>query len=49
VRKIGIKASNPPKNMLQKVELIVKTAFEKPQILRYRELYCVGNAKIDEE
>ena len=31
--------TNPPKDMLQKVELLIKMAFEKPKLLRYREYY----------
>ena len=38
--------SNPPATPLEKVELIVKTAFEKPKILRYRDFFGV-NTDVD--
>ena len=31
--------SNPPRNLLEKVELVVKSAFENPKSLRYRDFY----------
>ena len=38
--------SNPPATPLEKVELIVKTAFEKPKMLRYRDFFGV-NTDVD--
>jgi len=31
--------SNPPRSLLEKVELVVKSAFENPKSLRYRDYY----------
>lgn len=33
--------SNPPGDLLKKVELVIKTAFENPKSLRYRDFYTV--------
>jgi hypothetical protein len=33
--------TNPPNDLLEKVELIVKLAFENPRLLRYRDFYGV--------
>jgi len=37
--------TNPPVDLLEKVELVVKSAFENPKTLRYRDLF-VGNKGI---
>jgi len=31
--------SNPPRNLLEKVDLVVKSAFENPKLLHYRDYY----------
>jgi hypothetical protein len=31
--------SNPPSDLLEKVEMVIKTAFQNPKLLRYREFY----------
>jgi len=36
--------TNPPKDLLEKVELIVKLAFQNPKTLRYRDFYGVNTA-----
>jgi hypothetical protein len=33
--------TNPPDNLLEKVELVIKTAFENPKSLRFRDYYSV--------
>jgi transposase-like protein len=37
--------SNPPGNLLEKVELVIKTAFENPRLLRFRD-FRPGNKKV---
>jgi hypothetical protein len=34
--------TNPPADLLEKVEIVIKTAFESPKLLRYREFYGVN-------
>ena len=34
--------SNPPSNMLEKVEQVINLAFQNPKLLRYREFYAVN-------
>jgi len=31
--------TNPPGDLLEKVELVIKTAFENPKLLRYRDVF----------
>ncbi|GHU61038.1 hypothetical protein AGMMS49975_30240 [Clostridia bacterium] len=33
--------SNPPSDMLEKVELVVQMGFQNPKLLRYRDFYAV--------
>jgi hypothetical protein len=35
--------SNPPNNLLEKVELVIKSAFENPKSLRYRDYYSAAS------
>lgn len=35
--------TNPPRDLLEKVEIVIKTAFENPKLLRYRDFFP-GNA-----
>lgn len=39
--------SNPPHDMLEKVELVVNLAFQNPKLLRYRDFYG-ANTKVDD-
>jgi len=34
--------TNPPNDMLEKVENVIKLAFQNPKLLRYREFYGVN-------
>jgi len=34
--------SNPPQDMLEKVELVINLAFQNPKLLRYRSFYGVN-------
>ena len=34
--------TNPPGDLLEKVELVIKTAFENPKLLRYRDYFPVN-------
>ena len=36
--------SNPPVDMLEKVELVIKMAFQNPKLLRYRDFYGINKA-----
>jgi len=36
--------TNPPDNLLEKVELVIKTAFENPKSLRYRDFYSATSS-----
>jgi len=36
--------TNPPGNLLEKVELVIKTAFENPKSLRYRDFYSATSS-----
>jgi 5-methylcytosine-specific restriction endonuclease McrA len=40
--------SNPPVDLLEKVELIIKTAFDNPKSLRYRDYFSVSTVVLDE-
>jgi hypothetical protein len=35
--------TNPPDEMLEKVELIINLAFQKPKTLRYRDFYGLNS------
>jgi len=37
--------SNPPDDLLEKVELVIKTAFENPKLLRFRDCFP-GNREL---
>ena len=37
--------SNPPTELLEKVELVIKMAFQNPKLLRYREFYRINTEK----
>ena len=39
--------SNPPVDMLEKVELVIKMAFQNPKLLRYRDFYRVNTESDD--
>ena len=39
--------TNPPGNLLEKVELVIKTAFENPKSLRYRDFYSATSSTLE--
>ena len=36
--------TNPPDEMLEKVEVVINLAFQNPKMLRYRDFYCLNTA-----
>jgi len=41
--------TNPPRDLLEKVELVIKMAFANPKLLRYREYYSVKSEVLESE
>jgi len=41
--------TNPPDDMLEKVELVIKTAFKNPELLRYRDYYSANTGISERE
>ena len=41
--------TNPPDDMLEKVELVIKMAFKNPKLLRYRDYYSANTGISERE